>query len=96
MMNQIGYPCKIVDDTAFKNAVINFKGSEKEYECIYGYNIWVNRYLSQKRNVKYMSNESNELFSKYGLVFPELSNSWLKKLIVGQLKSESIEEVSIW
>ncbi len=95
MMNQIGYPCKIVDDTAFKNAVINFKGSEKEYECIYGYNIWVNRYLSQKRNVKYMSNESNELFSKYGLVFPELSNSWLKKLIVGQLKSESIEEVSI-
>lgn len=96
MMNHIGYPCKIVDDAVFKNAVLNFKGSKKEYECIYGYNIWVNRFLSQKRNVKYLSNESNEIFNTYGIVFPELSNDWLKKLIVGQLKSVTIEEVSIY
>ncbi|MCV9927838.1 AMP-binding protein [Flavobacterium sp. LS1R49] len=96
IMNHIGYPCKIVDDAVFKNAVLNFKGSEKEYECIYGYNIWVNRFLSQKRNVKYLSNESNEIFSKYGVIFPELSKDWLKKLIVGQLKSVNIEAVSIY
>ncbi|WP_149208209.1 AMP-binding protein [Flavobacterium johnsoniae] len=96
MMNNIGYPCKIVDDAVFNNEVINFKGSEKEYECIYGYNIWVNRYLSQKRNVRYLSNDSNEIFSKYGIVFPKLSNSWLKKLIVNQLKSEPIKEVSLY
>lgn len=95
MMNQIGYPCKIVDDVAFKNAVLHFKGTEKEYECIYGYNIWVNRFLSQKRNVRYLSNDSNEIFSTYGITFPKLSNDWLKKLIIGQLKTENIEEVSI-
>lgn len=96
MMNDIGYPCKIAEDADFNNNVLNFKGSEQEYECIYGYNIWVNRYLSQKRNVRYLSNESNEIFSKYGIVFPELSNGWLKKLIVSQLESEKIEEVSIY
>ncbi|WP_426094740.1 AMP-binding protein [Flavobacterium sp. DSR2-3-3] len=95
MMNQIGYPCKIVDDVTFKNAVLYFKGSEKEYECIYGYNIWVNRYLSQKRNVRYLSIESNEIFSKYGIIFPKLSSYWLKNLIIGQLQSENIEGVDM-
>ena len=85
ILKKMGYAVKIVNDEEFKSAVLAFKGSIYENERIDMFKIWINRYISQKRNIEYLSTESNDLFGNYGLVFPELKDDWLISLIIEEL-----------
>ncbi len=80
-MEQIGYASEIVPDGKFNEEIIHFEGSDEAVEAIHALSIWINRHAAQKRNVRYESRVSNDLFGNYSLVFPALNNEWLERFI---------------
>lgn len=80
-LEQLGYMSEIVSEERFKEEVVSFDGSAEAMESIHAYGIWINRYVSQQRNVHYDSTVSNDLFGRYSLVFPVLTNDWFDRLI---------------
>lgn len=98
IVNQIGdfqKHIRVVKDDEFEQLMNYYLENNLELDAVLKMQFWLNRNKNNKRNINFLSNYSNDLFAKHGLVFNALKADWLTLFLTGLSVKSRVETMDL-